>query len=64
MADKQTPAGQRTEGAVDEAKGKVKQAWGDLTDDKSTHAEGQIDELKGKTKQKIADVREDVRRNI
>lgn len=61
---KKTPAEQRTDGAFDEAKGKVKQAWGDLTDDNSTHAEGQVDELKGKAKQKIADVREDIRRKI
>ena len=62
--DKKSPAEQRTDGALDEAKGKVKQAWGDLTDDNSTHAEGQVDELKGKAKQKIADVRDDVRRNV
>ncbi|HYE96847.1 MAG TPA: CsbD family protein [Rubricoccaceae bacterium] len=62
MADH--PANQRTDGALDEAKGKVKQAWGDLTDDNSTHAEGQVDEIKGKAKQKIADVRQDVRENI
>jgi len=64
MDRKRTPAEQRTEGVFDEAKGKVKQAWGDLTDDNSTHVEGRVDEVKGKAKQKIADVREDVRRKI
>ncbi|MDX1420899.1 MAG: CsbD family protein [Rubricoccaceae bacterium] len=59
-----SPKKQKTEGAIDEAKGKAKQAWGDLTDDKSTHAEGQIDEAKGKAKQKIGEARDDLRKNI
>ena len=64
MADKKSPAEQQAEGAFDEAKGKVKQAWGDLTDDHSTHTEGQIDEAKGKAKQKIGEARENLRRKI
>ena len=42
---------------MDEIKGKVKQAVGDLTDDKSMHAEGQVDEAKGKGKQAVGDAR-------
>ena len=64
MKDKKTPAEQKGEGLMDEAKGKAKQAWGDLTDDNSTHAEGQVDEAKGKAKQKIGEVRENLRRKI
>ncbi|NNF58485.1 MAG: CsbD family protein, partial [Rhodothermaceae bacterium] len=42
------PKKQKGEGLIDEAKGKVKQAWGDLTDDPKLQAEGHADEAKGK----------------
>lgn len=62
--DKKSPTQQKAEGMLDEAKGKAKQAWGDLTDDTSTHVEGQIDEAKGEAKQKVADARENLRDKI
>jgi uncharacterized protein YjbJ (UPF0337 family) len=37
-------------GNFDEAKGKVKQAAGDLTDDKDLKSEGKADEAAGKVK--------------
>jgi len=37
----------RIEGPMKEAAGKVKEEWGDLTDDKSTEAEGQMDQDEG-----------------
>ena len=52
-----SPNEQKADGMLDEAKGKAKQAWGDLTDDASTHAEGQADEAKGKLKQAAGDAR-------
>lgn len=64
MDDKKSPTRQRAEGKMDEAKGKTKQAWGDVTDNPDTHAEGQMDELKGKAKQKVGEVRDKVRKNI
>jgi uncharacterized protein YjbJ (UPF0337 family) len=36
--------------SADEAKGRAKQAAGDLTDDKDLKREGKVDELEGKTK--------------
>lgn len=42
---------------MDEAKGKVKQAVGDLTGNKSLHAEGEMDEAKGDAKQAVGDGR-------
>jgi uncharacterized protein YjbJ (UPF0337 family) len=39
-------------GSTDEAKGRLKQAAGDLTDDKDLKREGKIDEAGGKTKAK------------
>ncbi len=59
--DKKSPTKQKAEGLMDEAKGKAKQAWGDVTDNATTHAEGQVDEAKGKANQKIADVRKKIR---
>lgn len=50
----------RLEGAWDEAKGKGKQAWGDLTDDEQARIEGERDEAEGKAKQVIADAKEKV----
>lgn len=43
---------------VDQAKGKVKEGWGNLTGDKWTEAEGKFDQLKGKVKEGIADVKD------
>jgi uncharacterized protein YjbJ (UPF0337 family) len=40
-------------GAVDEAKGKGKQAVGDLTDDDKLKNEGRVDEAKGKVKDAV-----------
>ena len=41
------------DGKADRAKGKVKQAVGDLTDDDKLKREGKIDEAVGKTKDAI-----------
>ena len=41
----------RTEGAWDKAKGKVKEGVGDATDDRDLQAEGQADQAKGNLKQ-------------
>jgi uncharacterized protein YjbJ (UPF0337 family) len=38
--------------STDEAKGRIKQAAGDLTDDKELKREGKIDEASGKAKVK------------
>jgi len=37
----------RVEGPMKEAGGKVKEEWGDLTDDKSTELEGKKDQVEG-----------------
>jgi uncharacterized protein YjbJ (UPF0337 family) len=53
-------------GEVDKAKGRVKKAVGDLTDDEDLKREGEIDETTGKVKgaiEKVADkAREVVRK--
>ena len=41
--------------STDEAKGRIKEAAGDLTDDKDLKREGKVDQASGKAKDKIDD---------
>ncbi|MGZ4723995.1 MAG: CsbD family protein [Ilumatobacteraceae bacterium] len=43
---------------TDQAKGKIKQAVGDLTDDRDLKREGKSDERAGKAKQAVSNVKE------
>jgi uncharacterized protein YjbJ (UPF0337 family) len=52
-----SPNEQKAGGMMDELKGKVKQAVGDMKDDDQLHAEGEGDEAKGRVKQAVGDVR-------
>ncbi|KAA8475856.1 uncharacterized protein YjbJ (UPF0337 family) [Arcticibacter tournemirensis] len=47
-------------GSWNELKGKVKQAYGDLTDDDLTYEEGREDELYGRLQQKTGKTRDEV----
>ena len=42
-----------SDGAVDEAKGRAKEAAGSLTDDKSLKREGKVDKATGSVKDKV-----------
>ena len=44
------------DGKIDQAKGKVKQAVGDLTGDQHLKSEGKVDEAKGKVQAAVGDV--------
>jgi len=46
---------------VDEAKGRVKEAAGDLTDDKSLKNEGKVDRASGSVKEKVGDAADKVK---
>lgn len=48
------------QGKWNEIKGKVKQAYGDLTDDDLTYVEGKDDELLGKLQQKTGKGRDEL----
>lgn len=50
-------------GDFDKAKGKVKQAAGDLTGDDETKREGKLDELGGKVKDAVDTVKDKVTGN-
>lgn len=48
----------RVEGPLKEAGGKVKEEWGDLTDDPKTEAEGKADQVEGKVQKKWGEVKD------
>jgi uncharacterized protein YjbJ (UPF0337 family) len=50
----------RWQGRWNEIKGKVKQAYGDLTDNDLKHEEGKDDELLGRLQQKTGKARDQV----
>lgn len=68
----QSPAGSRILGMTtlelkgnwNEIKGKLKQKYGQLTDDDLTFAEGKEDELFGRLQKKLGRSKEDLRREI
>jgi uncharacterized protein YjbJ (UPF0337 family) len=45
-------------GNLDEAKGRAKQAVGDLTDDDDMRREGKVDERAGQAKDKLGDLKD------
>ena len=51
----------RIGGPVKEAHGKVKEEWGDLTDDPATEAEGKMDQAAGKVQNEWGETKDDVR---
>lgn len=51
-------------GQWNEIKGKLKQKYGQLTDDDLTFAEGKEEELLGRLQKKLGKSKEDVRREI
>ena len=50
----------RVEGPMKEAGGKVKEEWGDLTDDKSTEVEGKKDQVEGKVQNEWGEAKDRV----
>ncbi len=49
------------DGNLDDAKGKVKEAAGDLTDDDSLKNEGKVDQASGSVKDKVGDAADKVK---
>jgi len=52
------------EGKMDETKGRVKQAIGDLRDDDDLRREGKADEVTGSAKQAVAEAEEKMKDGI
>jgi uncharacterized protein YjbJ (UPF0337 family) len=51
-------------GSWNEIKGKLKQKYGELTDDDLTFAEGKEDEFLGRLQQRLGKTKEEIRREI
>lgn len=55
---------QRIEGNWNEKKGKLKQQYGDLTDDDLTYTEGKEEELYGKLQKKLGKTKDEVKKLV
>ncbi len=51
-------------GRWDQIKGKIKEKWGELTDDDIAMAEGNRDQFIGKVRAKYGDTEQDIRRQF
>lgn len=51
-------------GNWNELRGKMKQAWGDLTDDDLMYEEGKEDELVGRVERRTGETKDAIRRKI
>ncbi|MDG3583578.1 MULTISPECIES: CsbD family protein [Galbibacter] len=51
-------------GKWNQIKGKIKQKYGDLTDDDLTFAEGKFDEMLGRVQEKTGKTKEELREEI
>lgn len=54
----------KTEGKWDQIKGRVKEAWGDLTDDDLDRSEGKRDRLVGAIKEKTGETAEAIEQKL
>jgi uncharacterized protein YjbJ (UPF0337 family) len=52
------------DGKLDQAKGRVKEAAGDLTDDDSLKSEGKVDRATGTVKEKVGDAADKVKETV
>jgi uncharacterized protein YjbJ (UPF0337 family) len=54
----------QVKGAAEQGKGKVKEATGDLTGNKSLEREGEADQVKGKVQKNYGDAKENAKDGI
>ena len=55
---------QQVKGSWNEVKGKLKQKYGQLTDDDLIYSEGKEDELYGRLQQRLGKTKEEIKREI
>ena len=55
---------QQIKGSWNELKGKLKQKYGQLTDDDLIYAEGKEDEMYGRLQQRLGKTKEEIKREI
>ena len=51
-------------GTWNEMKGRLKQKYGELTDDDLTYSEGQEDEMYGRLQQKLGKTKDEIKREL
>jgi uncharacterized protein YjbJ (UPF0337 family) len=56
--DAEEAAANQTKGKLNQVKGNVKEAWGEVTGDKSTEWSGRKDQVKGKLQEGYGDLKE------
>jgi len=54
----------RVEGSWKQLKGKVKEQWGDLTDDDLDQIEGKRDQLEGKIQERYGHAKDQVKKDV
>lgn len=54
----------KTEGRLDRIRGRVRETWGDITDDDFDRAQGSTENLIGRIKEKTGDTVENTRRRL
>jgi uncharacterized protein YjbJ (UPF0337 family) len=59
-----SPRKQKTEGGWKQFKGRMKEAWGAITDDEVDRFEGRRDQLEGYIQERTGEAREDIRRKM
>ena len=52
------------EGTWDKLKGKIKQAYGDLTDDDLTYADGKEDEMWGRVQEETGKTKDEINKSV
>lgn len=62
--DRKSPAEQQISGNWKQFKGKLKEAWGTLTDDDLDRLEGRRDQLEGMIEERTGEARENIRRQL
>ncbi|MEX1253336.1 MAG: CsbD family protein [Dehalococcoidia bacterium] len=54
----------QTDGSLERAKGKIRETWGDVTDDDVASAKGNVEQLVGTIKQKTGEAADSVRQKL
>ena len=54
----------KTEGKIDQFRGKIRSTWGDLTDDDCDRARGDTETLIGTIKEKTGEAADDIRNKL
>ncbi|HSP55120.1 MAG TPA: CsbD family protein [Dehalococcoidia bacterium] len=54
----------KTEGRLDRIKGRIRQTWGDLTDDDMDQAKGNTENLVGRIKERTGESVDEIRRKL